>query len=457
LCYASALVLLDPLPASAQSPAPSAAASSQEVSVASLRGELARLRQEFEALRVQYGRRLVDLEARIATLEMGGPDEVPPPPPAPAEAAVPPVPAEPTPAAPTPSGAPPQEVTVPQGAAGGGGPTGQIPVYGGATALSKIFNPDIAVIGNFIGAVGEDEVDDRPVLAMDEAEASFQAIVDPFGRADFFVAFGQEEVELEEGYLTLTALPAGLLTKVGKMKAQFGKTNTLHPHQLPFVDQPLVLRNLLGGDEGLVDSGVSVSKLILNPWMFLEATGEVLSGNSGAFRSYERSDVTWLGRLRAYRDLTESTNLDLGTSIAFGRNELGEDSRTRLVGIDATLRYRPLRRAIYRRLLARGELMWNRAEASEGEDAATAFGMYIGGEYQFARRWFAGARYDYAERAFEPALNDQSGAILLTFWPSEFSQIRGQFRRTRYAEGTTGSQLLFQFLFSIGAHGAHQF
>jgi hypothetical protein len=81
----------------------------------------------------------------------------------------------------------------------------------------------------------------------------------------------------------------------------------------------------------------------------------------------------------------------------------------------------------------------------------------LSGEYQFARRWFAGARYDWSDRAFNPSLRDKSGSLLLTYWPSEFSQIRGQFRRTRYAEGAQANELLFQFLFSIGAHGAHVF
>ena len=69
----------------------------------------------------------------------------------------------------------------------------------------------------------------------------------------------------------------------------------------------------------------------------------------------------------------------------------------------------------------------------------------------------AGARYDYAERATAPDLADEGGSLLLTFWPSEFSQVRTQFRRTRFGEGNTANEFLFQFLFSIGAHGAHAF
>jgi hypothetical protein len=321
--------------------------------------------------------------------------------------------------------------------------------------MSKIFNPDIAVIGNFTGAVGENQTDPRPAFGLDEAEASFQAIVDPYARADFFLSFSPDGVEIEEGFLTLTSLPGGLLAKVGKFKEQVGKVNTLHAHTLPWVDEPLMLKNLFGSEEGLSDAGISVSKLILNPWMFLEATGEVYQGTTGQFQSHERSDVSWVGRLRGYRDVTESTNVDIGGSIAYGHNDVGPDFTTRLVGIDATVRYRPLKRAIYRRLQARTELFWSQRGQETGD--VNAFGMYASGEYQLARRWFAGGRYDYSQRAYDATLADKGPSFVVTYWPSEFSQIRGQYRYTDYAEGNKGNELLFQFLFSIGAHGAHVF
>ncbi len=88
----------------------------------------------------------------------------------------------------------------------------------------------------------------------------------------------------------------------------------------------------------------------------------------------------------------------------------------------------------------------------------TAFGMYASGDYQFARRWYGGLRYDRSGRVrFDVSLTDTGGSFVLTYWPSEFSQVRGQFRRTHYAEGVTANEVLFQFLFSIGAHGAHVF
>jgi len=446
------------LPAAAQAPAPvqdlPAAQSPPGATAADIRAELDRLRQEFETVRDSYGARLSALEGKLAALEGGAPAQpaaAPPTTPPPQTAATTP-PAE---AAPAQQQPPSSGVQVPAGAGGAGGPEGQLPVYGNVSALSKVFNPDMAVIGNFVGAAGRNTIDPHPAMQLDEAEASFQAIVDPYARADFFLSATPEGLDVEEGFITFPTLPGGLLMKVGKMKARFGKVNTMHSHVLPWADVPLPMLNLLGGEEGFADSGISVSKLIANPFVFLEATGELYKGDDDLFASHTRGNLAYLGRLRGYRDVSESTNLDLGTSIAYGHNDAGPDFTTRVFGIDATLRYRPLRRAIYKRFVGRTELFWSRRQQPGGD--ADAFGAYLSGEYQFARRWFAGARYDWSDRAFNPSLRDKSGSLLLTYWPSEFSQIRGQFRRTRYAEGAQANELLFQFLFSIGAHGAHVF
>ena len=333
---------------------------------------------------------------------------------------------------------------------------------------SKVFNPDTSVIGNFLGVAGENPFDTQPSLQLTEAEVAFQAIVDPYAKADFFLAAGPEGLEVEEGFITFTALPANLLLKVGKMRAQFGRVNTLHTHGMPTADRPLVTQNLVGGEEGLSDGGISVSRLIHNPFLFLEATGEVYAGLSDVFRTSTRSRLNYVARLRAYRDLTEATNIDLGTSFAYGPTEGlvpaeildlapdGTDLNKRLFGIDATFRYRPLRRAIYQRLNLRTELIWSRQDLPL-DTRTTAFGVYGLGEYQFARRWYVGARFDRSGRVFDGSLKDNGASAFLTFWPTEFSQIRTQYRRTNFAEGQNADELLFQFNFSIGAHGAHVF
>lgn len=428
-------------PAGAPQAAAQAAAGDQ---AAAIRAELDRLRLEFQTLRQQYDQRFTALEARLAALEAAKGGLAPP---AGGE------PTTPVTAAPNPQGG--QQVPVGSGAAGAGGPQGNLPVYGNVSALSKVFNPDIAVIGDFVGAAGRNPIETSPAFELHEGEVAYQAVVDPYARADFFFTFGPGSVDIEEGYLTFTSLPGGLLTKVGKMRGAFGKVDQMHNHVLPWVDRPLVIRSLAGGEDGVDDAGISVSRLIPNRWLFLEATGQVLRGSSALFNAWSRGDLTYLAHLRAYQDITESTNVDFGGSFTYGHNNVGPDQKTRLYGLDATFRYRPLRRAIYRQFIGRTELVWSNRDELVG--TAKSFGFYASGDYQFARRWFSGVRYDWSDRPDNPFLTDKGTALLLTYWPSEFSQIRGEWRRTRYAEGRVANELLFQFLFSIGAHGAHPF
>jgi hypothetical protein len=403
------------------------------------------LRAEIDQLKSDFNTRLAALEARLAALEGGA-------------AAAPATP----PQAQAPGAAPSAEV--PAGAAGGGGPSGALPVYGNAAASSKVFNPDAAVIGNFVGAAGKNRISPLPSLALPESELSMQAIVDPYARADFFFAFGEEGVGVEEGYITFPTLPGGLLAKVGRQYEAIGKENTLHSHVLPWADRPLIATNLLGGDEPLADAGISVARLVPNPWIFLEATGQVFRGSdTGVFAGTRRSDLSYVGHLRGYHDLSESTNVDLGASYAYGHNDAGVTSgidtgrfTTSLFGVDATVRWRPLQRAIYHSFLGRAEMLWSRRDAPD-DLQQHASGFYVSGDYQVGRRWFTGLRFDSSERALDAAARDTSQSFLVTYWPSEFSQVRGQLRRTRYAEGETAHEFLFQFQFAIGAHGAHPF
>jgi len=104
----------------------------------------------------------------------------------------------------------------------------------------------------------------------------------------------------------------------------------------------------------------------------------------------------------------------------------------------------------------------------------TPFGFYVSGDYQLGRHWFAGACFDRSQRIcglptvpgttvpcpanlLNSLIVDTDGSLLLTYWPSEFSQIRGQLRRTSYGDSFTTNEFVFQFIFSMGAHGAHPF
>ena len=405
--------------------------------VLEVRQELEHLKQEFEAVRTDYERRISTLEERLGGL--AGPSAIQQPP------------------VPAPGGqAPPPALPVPA--------PGQEPTPGqGYAASSRVFNPDISAIGNFVGVAGDNPSSTQPSMQLSEAEVAYQAVVDPYARADFFLSATPEGLDVEEAYVTFTTLPAGLLLKAGKMRAQFGKVNTMHTHILPWADRPLVTENLVGGEDGLSDGGLSVSRLIPNSFMYLEGTGEVYQGDSAVFQTDHRSRLVYLGRLRGYRDLTEATNLDIGASFAHGPTNVGLDLDKRLFGLDATIRWRPLARAIYHRFVGRTELFWSRQDMPFSQtidppaDVQKAFGFYASADYQFARRWYVGARVDRSGRALDASRTDSGGSFYVTFWPSEFSQVRGQYRRTNYSEGISADELLFQFNFSIGAHGAHVF
>ena len=120
-----------------------------------------------------------------------------------------------------------------------------------------------------------------------------------------------------------------------------------------------------------------------------------------------------------------------GISYARGHNDAGLSAAgsgllTQLYGVDATLRWRPLKRAIYHSFVGRSELVWSQRQQPLGEQHA--FGYYVSGDYQLGRRWFAGARFDRSERATDSSLRDTGGSLLVTYVPSEFSQIRGAAR-----------------------------
>jgi hypothetical protein len=322
---------------------------------------------------------------------------------------------------------------------------------------SKVFNPDTSVIANFSGKAGKTNPfefpgDRRATMQLEEAEIAFQAYVDPYAKANFFFSVSPEGIEVEEGYAQFVTLPYDLTAKVGKFKALFGKANTWHSHVRPWVDQPLVIHNFFG-DEQFADSGVSVSKLIPNSFALVEATGEVFRGDvPGVFESQKQSNLAYNGHVKLFKDISENNNIELGTSYARGTTPTAGGA-DQFGGIDVTYRWKPLERGLYKSLIARFEGIVN----DRPDVAKNLKGFYTSLDYQLAQRWFTGVRLDRADR-FGSDRADRGVSATLTFWPSEFSQLRGQIRRTSYGDTRKSfNELLFQLQFAIGAHGAHTF
>jgi hypothetical protein len=110
---------------------------------------------------------------------------------------------------------------------------------------------------------------------------------------------------------------------------------------------------------------------------------------------------------------------------------------------------------VYHSFVGRSEFVWSSRNQPNGMQDAQ--GYFVSADYQLARRWYMGGRYDHSDRPDAASVTDSGQSLILSYFPSEFSQIRGQYRRTDYGVGPTANELLFQFQFAIGAHGAHPF
>jgi hypothetical protein len=428
---------LPSLPAAAQTPAPASAPAP-----AAAADPVAALRAQLDALKAEYERRISDLEKRLAALQGA---QAAPAPPATAQAPPPPE-AVPSPPPVTAEAAPPPAEP------------GAASPAGGAAQTSNYFNPSVSVIGNLLAVGGQNRTENLPAADLRESELGIQAIVDPYARADFFLSFGEHGVNVEEGFATFTSLPQSLLAKVGRMRASFGKVNTLHLHVLPWPDEPLPVVDLLGGEEGWIGTGASIARLLPLPGdTFSEGTLQIFRGQSdGLFDAQRRGDLAYNGHYRVFKDLTDATNLDLGLSYGVGPNGTTRTARTRLEGFDGTFRWKPLASGSYRSATFRGEVYRSLRDQPGG--VQTALGWYVSGDWQLAKRWFVGARLEASDRPEDARRRDTGEAALLTFWPSEFSQLRAELRRRHYGlTDLTADELLLQLQFAIGAHGAHPF
>jgi len=125
----------------------------------------------------------------------------------------------------------------------------------------------------------------KPRFTLEELEVAIQANLNPYARADVFLAKpgpdSDAPFEIEEAYATvLRGLPLDLNLKVGKYLTEYGKMNGLHPHAWPFLSKPLSLIRFLG-EEGINDLGISTSILLPTGGdIYSRLSLDVLRGNT---------------------------------------------------------------------------------------------------------------------------------------------------------------------------------
>jgi hypothetical protein len=340
-----------------------------------------------------------------------------------------------------------------------------------ATGVSRAFNPAISVNGLFLGALfsGESPLHEDPPpqpgehahgeigegLRFQEAEIQLTSFVDPYFKGDLIIGIHGGEVEIEEGYLTSQALPAGWEARIGRTFTPFGKHNRLHPHQYPFVEAPLI-HSMLVGDEGLSEFGAELSYLFPTPF-FLQATGAVYNGDNPYFNGESPRELMGLGRISALWDLSESTTLELGTSYAAGKSGIS-DLIEDLSGVDATVKWRPLRRSIYTQAEWQVEyLRGSRLPEPLADDALGGLVSHL--RYRFRRTWWVGARFDRTGLPGDDADSFDRYALNLAWVPGEFEMWRLQYSLTDpvVAGEPTFGAIYLQMTFTIGSHPAHAY
>jgi hypothetical protein len=333
------------------------------------------------------------------------------------------------------------------------------PQTGARGGVLQNLNPNIGVIGNFIGSKVFEREEEGDGFTFEEAEFSFQMVIDPYAKADVFVAVvpPEEAVELEEGYITLLALPASLQARLGLFRPPFGKLNLTHPPETAFADQiPRVLNNFFG-EEGLAETGVLVSALIPNPWrQYLEFSLGAFDGdNDVSFNGGATSDLLYFGHLKSFFDLSESSSIEFGLSGMTAKNDSLGDFRTNILGADFIYRWKPPRLNRYKSFTLQSEFLYSRRKEAAGD--IKSWGMFAFAQQQLSKRFFLGGRFDYSEFPTSSSDREIAYSAILTFWPSEFQTIRLQYRHLNRNFADDDNTIFLQWVFITGAHGAHQF
>jgi hypothetical protein len=328
-------------------------------------------------------------------------------------------------------------------------------------------------------------------LSLDETELAISANVDDkyYGSMALSIqqtSNGDTSVDVEEAYFETTALPKGLKVKAGKFFSEIGYLNPVHSHAWDFYDAPLAYVAMLNTQ--LSDAGVQLS-WVAPTELYFQIGGEWLRGD--AFPAANGADSHGAGSATFF--LHVGGDVGATSSWRAGVSYLKADANDRVSQLqDASVAFtgtsdleiadfvwkwakngNPRDRyyivqAEYLHRKEDGDLTTTPATLTpvNGLYSGTQSGYYVQGVYQFYPRWRAGLRFDRLDSSNTVtapvpsplvASHSPSRVTLMTdFSNSEFSRMRLQFARDE-SRPEPDNQIVFQYLMSLGAHGAHRF
>ncbi len=323
-------------------------------------------------------------------------------------------------------------------------------------------------------------------LALGETEINISANVDDKFTAWLTVPVAIEDgdvvVELEEAWIETMSLPAGLSLRMGRFYSNIGYLNDKHAHSWDFADLPLVYEAFLGGQ--YIDDGLQARWLAPTDF-YLELGAEVARGAKYPAGGAAHSGFgSYALHLRSGGDVGFSNSWQAGLSYlqadADERTSGNEDDplfftgQTDLWIAEFVWKWSPNGNNRQRNFIFQAEYMWRNEDGSytlPGSDPLRydndQQGWYLQAVYQPFPRWRVGLRYDllssdnpgqaFAGTPLMPSNSDPRRFSVMADWSnSEFSRLRLQYTLDK-AGFHDDNQWGLQYIFSIGAHGAHSF
>jgi hypothetical protein len=352
---------------------------------------------------------------------------------------------------------------------------------------SVLTNPNISLVVDTFGYTSnlkkekleERGIEQRKGFNLRAAELYLFAPVDSYFNLYAAIPITEEEVELEEAYAVTTFLSGGFQIKGGKFKSNFSRLDAQHPHAWDFADIALPYKAFLGDEALGGEKGVQLTWLPPLPFYTLLG-GEILQGeNDHLFGADARSGPhAYTLFAKTSFNTSDNSSLLFGPYVLFGKahqpSDEGFDFRgnSNLWGVEAVWKWKQGLHGV----TLQGEYLYlsqNGREVTDPETGDTISrrlhrdGAYVQALYGYDR-WRVGARYDslylFSDDFKRGGVEEDLGrrpwrtTAALEFNPSEFSRIRLQYTHDESTrDGLQNDEWWLQFIFGIGAHGAHEF
>jgi hypothetical protein len=372
-----------------------------------------------------------------------------------------------------------------------------------ATVTSNAFNPALSLIldGKYTdysldpsrygisGFLLDEEAGLAPEgFSLGETELTASANVDDkfYGQVTLAIRSTQEEteLELEEAFVQTTTLPGGFTARAGRFFSDIGYLNPKHAHAWDFTDQPLIYKALFGVQYG--DDGVQL-RWVAPTTLFVELGAELFRGDHFPAAGAAHGGVgTWTAFAHVGGDVNTTQSWRAGASY---HSADAEDRQSLLAssdvlaftgssdtwGVDFVWKWADQGNPRSRNAVVQAEYFQRREDGELtvvglpglADYRGTQGGYYVQGVYQFKPRWRAGLRYDSLTADNDvgllpiatPLSDDHDPSRLtamLDFSNSEFSRLRLQVSEDK-SQARSDTIFGLQYVFSLGAHGAHQF